>query len=106
MAIESVTLGAAGTSPPIDLSRGYPPTGLLFNVPAGVTVSASVNVAGYQNGPWNPHDTMVGMTASQNGNIQFSCGFVQLVVASFSGPAGSVVTLTVMQGSQNSLMAP
>lgn len=93
--IQFVTLASMGDSAAIILNIALkPPVGLLVNVPAGVTFLGKVQVAGDPAGPWNDHDTMVNLSASANGNIEFPVGAVRL---SASNCSGGTVTLTVIQ---------
>lgn len=94
----SATLSLPGVSAavPLDTSKA-PPTALLVNIPSGVTASCEVDVSGGPQGPWNPHDTLVGLTASANGNLAYPVGFVRLNCASLSGVTTSPVTLTAIQ---------
>jgi hypothetical protein len=83
-----------GISNVIPLPTGeQPPVGLLLNMSNGATANCEVDVSGYADGPWNPHDTLVAVTASANGNIAFPVGFVRLNCSALSGGA---VTLTVI----------
>ncbi len=92
----TVTLSAPGPSAIIPIDSTKPPaTALLVNVPNGVTASCQVEISGGRNGPWNAHDTLVGLTTSANGNLAFILSFVRLNCASLSG--GSV-SLTAIQG--------
>lgn len=93
--IKTVSLAALGNSNPVLLNlKADSKVGLLVNVPSGCTFSGKVQVGGSADGPWNDHDTLTGLTASANGNIDFPIGAVRL---SASDCRNGTVTLTVIQ---------
>src|SRR5689334_10926446 len=93
--IQTVTLASMGDSNPVLLNLTHnSKIGLLVNVPPGCIFSGKVQVGGSGSGPWNDHDTLVNLTASANGNIDFPVGAVKL---SASDCRNGTVTLTVIQ---------
>ena len=101
VALNLATFGNASSVAPLSTASVPSGTGvgLLFNVPGGTTCTASVQVAAASGGPWNNHDTMNGMTASQNGSILFPVAYVRLNVTAIGG--GGTLTLTVIQPGVN-----
>lgn len=100
---QQVTASAAGNFPiQVNLAamRNGSGIGILVTVPAGVTVSYTVNVSGDSQTlklpiNLNPHDTLgSAQSASVNGNIAYPVSWVVLSVASITG--GSII-LSVIQ---------
>lgn len=61
--------------------------GLICTVSAGANLTYSVQVTADQlpsaSGNWNNHDTLVGQTASANGNVAYPITGIRLNVTSF-----------------------
>lgn len=103
MPLYHVTQRGVGASNviPLDLRRYSQGVGLLLTVNGVLTVTIQItgdNVQkdGYSSnsGNWNNHDTLMNLTSSANGNLQFPVAALRLNVTSYT--SGSV-TLSIIQ---------
>jgi hypothetical protein len=103
MPLYQVTQRANGASSviPLDLRRYSEGVGLLLTITGSLTATVhitgdNVQKEGYtpSSGNWNNHDTMINLTSSANGNLQFPVAALRLNVTSYMD--GSAV-LSVIQ---------
>jgi hypothetical protein len=81
-----------------DTSVAWAGVGLLVTFSSGASATASVEVSGDGVNFWNPHDTLVGITASANGNLAYPVLYVRLHLTAY---ASGTVTLQVIQARYN-----
>lgn len=87
---------------PVDPQRMTQGAGvaILVNFSSGASATATVQISGdvpmnvSGGGLWNNHDTLINLTASANGNLQYPVTGIRLNVTAY---ASGTITVTVVQ---------